>query len=51
MELQSHGNTGTTGQWRGLVANPEPSKVNVGINSHPVRKWWAKTYNVKKIDS
>ena len=51
MELQSHGNTGTTGQWRGLVANPEPSKVNVGINSHPVRKWWAKTYNIKKIDS
>ena len=51
MELQSHGNTGTTGQWRGLVANPDPSKVNVGINSHPVRKWWAKTYNVEKIDS
>ena len=51
MELQSHGNTETNGQWRGLVANPDPSKVNVGINSHPVRKWWAKTYNVKKIDS
>ena len=51
MELQTHGGHGTTGQWRGLIGNPDPSKVNVGINSHPVRKWWANTYNIEKIDS
>ena len=48
MELQSHGNTGTSGQWRGLIRNPDPSKVNVGIDSHPIRKWWADNFNIPK---
>ena len=52
MELQSHGTHGTPDvNWRGLIKNPDPEKVNVGINSHPIRKWWAKTYNIEKIDS
>ena len=53
MELQSHGTQGTNklGGWRDLIENPDPDSVNVGVNSHPVRKWWAKEFNVKTIDS
>ena len=53
MELQSHGTQGTNkdGGWRDLIRNPDPETVNVGVNSEPVREWWAKEFNIKTIDS
>ena len=50
MELQSHGTQGTNkdGGWRDLIANPDPSTVNVGIDSEPVREWWANHFNIEK---
>ena len=53
MELQSHGTEGTNkqGGWRDLIANPNPDSVNVGVNSEPVRQWWANYFNIEKIDS